>query len=108
MIDMTILITGLIALFSSVIFIKLWPLFKSILPMTLMRVLQQVAKYFVYAAEAEVGHGHGADKFDMALSKTQAFLERYHLTFDKEAVKNAIRQEWLSLNMAQLNSGMKK
>lgn len=108
MIDLTILFAGLIALMSTAVMLKLWPLIKTIIPMALLQVLKQVAKYFVYAAEAELGRGNGKNKFDMALSKAQGFLEKYRLTFDKDAVRTAILQEWLNLNMAQLNSGMKK
>lgn len=108
MIDMTTLIIGFITLISSIVLYKLRALLKSIVPMALMRMLQYVAQHFVYAAEAQLGHGRGADKFDMALSKTQAFMERYRITFDKGAIKDAILQQWLNLNMIQLNSGMKK
>lgn len=108
MFDATILITGLVSLLGFILFYKLFPLIKSVIPMTLLNVLNQVAKYFVYAAEAELGRGNGKDKFDMALQKAQAFLEKHRLTFDTQAVRDAILQQWLHMNMAQLDSGMKK
>ncbi len=108
MLDMTVLLTGFISLLGLVVVYKLLPLFKSFVPLTLLNILSQVAKYFVYAAEAELGRGKGKDKFDMALQKAQAFLEKYHLTFDTQVVKDAILHQWLDMNMAQLNAGMKK
>jgi hypothetical protein len=108
MIDVTLILTGVLSLLGLILFYRLFPLIKSVIPLTLLNILKQVAKYFVYAAEAELGRGNGSSKFDMALQKTQGFLEKYRLTFDAQAVKDAILHQWLNLNMEQMASGMKR
>lgn len=108
MFDITLVLKGIIILIVALVVYKLWPLFKAAAPAALVEVVKLVARFAVYAVEAEYGSGNGEAKFDAALEMVQNYLARFNLTFDTEAIKNAVQEEWLKLNMQQLSTGMKK
>ncbi len=108
MFDITLILKGIIILAVALVVYKLWPMFKAAAPAALVEVVKLIARFAVYAIEAEYGSGNGKAKFDEALKMAQSYLQRFHLTFDTETIKSAINEEWLKLNMEQLSTGMKK
>lgn len=108
MFDVTMILQGLLVLLVALAVYKLWPAIKAAVPAVVVKFIQTVAHFAVYAVEAEFGSGNGEKKLDAALELVKEWFARFHLTFDTETIKTAIKEEWYKLNVEQIESGMKK
>lgn len=66
--------------------------------------LMGAAEIVVNAAEALIGRGNGAAKWELAVEK----MEEYGFKVDVEAVLDALRAAWRKLNTEQLAAGEKE
>ncbi len=107
MFDITMILQGLLVLLVALAVYKLWPAIKAAVPAVVVKFIQTVAHFAVYAVEAEFGSGNGDEKLDAALAMVKGWFEKFHLTFDENTIKTAIKEEWYKLNTEQIQSGMK-
>lgn len=107
MFDVTMILQGLIVLLVGILVYKLFPVIKSAVPAAVLHVLKLVARFAVYAVEAEFESGEGEKKFDAALEMVQGWMKKFGLTFDLDTIKKAIHEEWYKLNFDQIEAGVK-
>ncbi len=108
MFDVTMILQGLLVLLVALAAYKLWPAIKAAVPTVVVKFIQTVAHFAVYAVEADFGSGNGDKKLDAALDLVKKWFERFHLTFDADMIKTAIKEEWYKLDVEQIEGGMKK
>ena len=98
MIDITPIITGIIALIGTVITVFLVPYLKTRLSSEQFTFLENTVKIAVTAAEVIFkGSGRGAEKYNYVLGCVKTFCETNKMTFDEKQVKNLIENYWAQL-----------
>lgn len=102
-----IVAAGIVMLGAALGAFLLWLTYKYLVPLLKVPILGTLAKWAVDYAEAEMGHGEGETKYDMATAFVVRILGMLHITVDDVQIKAAIMSAWTALNLNQIIAGIK-
>ncbi len=103
--DWTPILTAVITLIGAAFsagFAYLWRAYAY--PWLAAKGLDEAARVVVYAVEAAIGRGFGADKWELALQK---MADRGYYV-DSDMVIDALKAAWQKLNLEQIMAGEKE